>query len=179
MHPLPEFQYPLGGVFREGGGGPNPALCALGVCALAWLGMLLVWWHALGFAVPPPGSWLAALFLGLWLLLYAAWLLRRQTPGVLCWCVDHPQEPGYWAFRPAAVAASSGHGPVFNPSAQRPQSLTGLEWALDLQWAVLLRLEQPGQAPRWAWCLQGAAPARWASLRRALQFTQQQRTAAQ
>ncbi|WP_038208320.1 hypothetical protein [Xenophilus azovorans] len=39
---------------------------------------------------------------------------------------------------------------------------------LDLQGVLLLRLAEPGQAPRWLWLERGWAPERWNALRRAV-----------
>ena len=161
MHPLPEFSYPAGS--------RSPVLGLLGACAFAWVAVLLLWWHALGLGSPPPGPWWLALGLGATALAYGAWLLSRLPSGYLHWCVNHPQEPGYWAWQ-AAVPAAEGEA---TPAAGRLRLVSRLEWALDLQWAVLLQLQQAGQAPCWVWCLRHTAPRRWGALRRSLQYTRQ------
>jgi len=159
MHPLPEFSYPAGSRV--------PSAILLCGSTLAWVLALALWWQAGGVVSPPPdGWWLLLVSGGAWLA-YAIWVLQRLPGGVLQWCVDHPQEPGYWAWR------SGAQGRV----AARSQSLSSLEWALDLQWAVLLRLQHPAQAPRWVWCLEVSEPARWGALRRSLQFTRLQASA--
>lgn len=156
MHPLPEFSYPAGSRV------PSAILLCGGT--LAWVLALALWWHAWGVARPPPAGWWLLLVSGGAWLAYAIWVLQRLPEGALHWCVDHPQEPGYWAWR----------GEVNGTVAARQSVLSGLEWALDLQWAVLLRLQHPAEAPRWVWCLETAEPARWGALRRSLQFTRQQ-----
>lgn len=143
----------------------------LGACALAWVALLLLWWQALGLGHPLPMPWWLALVLGSTWLAYGVWLLRRLPVGMLHWCVDHPQEPGYWAWQSTEQRAGS---PIA-ADAVRLRTLSGLEWALDLQWAVLLNLQQDGYAPRWVWCLRRTQPSRWGALRRSLQYTRQQR----
>jgi hypothetical protein len=82
----------------------------------------------------------------------AAWSWKNSPAGQLCW------DGQVWRWE--SHAGLSGL-----PGQQ-------LTVALDLQHAMLLRLENQNRSPLWLWAARSAMPERWLDLRRAVHSTQ-------
>jgi len=164
MHKAPSVEYPVG-------------LCAFErhvhtLLALLWLlGVQGGWWLANGSA-SLPGAWWLSMVLGVAGWLMVRWRSRQPVAGVLSWVAEHDSvrrtgrpEPdddgGRWVW--------SG-GPW-----RHGTPLVDVEWALDLQSVVLLRVRNDTGHRWWVWGERWLAPALWDDLRRALVADQRKR----
>lgn len=148
MRSAPSVMYPVGRCAFQG-----RLLLALGaVGALAWgLSWMLSGTHSGGVSGLGAVAWL------LWsVLALRSW--RRAPVGHLQWNARSSGDP---------VAPDMG-GWHWHAADGSVQVLGAVQWVLDGQSVILLRLQGEKDTRRWAW-LEGAAdPAHWDSLRRAL-----------
>lgn len=73
-----------------------------------------------------------------------------------------------WALRPQAARVLRWDGAFWSLSGARPMGMAEAAVALDLQGALLLRLQEAGRATQWLWAERAAAPERWNAMRRAV-----------
>jgi toxin CptA len=148
MRNAPSVIYPVG----------RSAFCGGLLLALALVsflaGALWCWLSA------DPPVWVACVGIVVWL----GWALCAfsqwwATPaGLLAWkptapALEDPQVRGRWCWRDATG------------NEREPQAV---QWVLDLQSVVLLRLQGPALPVRWLWLDRRRDPACWDGLRRAL-----------
>jgi hypothetical protein len=119
---------------------------------LLWLAVQAAWLEHDRWA--PSGAWWFALCVGLVWVAVLVWRLQYPIQGRLGWLVDDAGRGGEWRWHSEAYR----HG----------TPVTRIEWALDLQVAVLVRLHNAAGAGWWVWLHRRADPARWDDLRRAL-----------
>jgi len=72
------------------------------------------------------------------------------------------------ALRPVAARELRWDGAAWSLSAPQPMGMAQAAVALDLQAAVLVRLDEAGRAAQWLWLEKSAMPERWNALRRAV-----------
>lgn len=150
MQNAPSVTYPVGRSLVHAG--LLAGVAGLGVLAL---GLSFWWWSA----VNSLGLWLGGLAWLCWsAVALAGW--RRSLPGHLQWD----------AKAPAALATPEATGGWRWSCSVRDEPVTvdTMEWALDAQSFVLLKLYLPGHRQHWVWLEARRAPARWDDLRRAL-----------
>jgi hypothetical protein len=147
MRNAPSVTYPVG---RCAFYGQLLALCSLA----AVLALLMLWWWYPALSVPLAA--LAGLAWGVWSgWAYRSW--RRQPLGRLQWGGRATalvlERPGLWRWLPRDG---------------EPVDLQRLEWVMDAQSVVLLRLSGPQRRRLWLWLAARDDRSRWADLRRAL-----------
>ena len=148
MHSAPSVEFPAGRSAFAG----RLELALL----LVWLMVQAFWAWSLQ-RWPLPGTWWLACVCGTLLFGWVRWQARYPLQGCLAWVPGAP-EPG----RPAGewIWTSSAY--------RRGTSLASVEWTLDLQERVLLRLRNAAGLSWWIWLERGSAPQSWGDLRRAL-----------
>lgn len=152
MRNAPSVTYPVGRCAFYG-----RLLLLLGATGLA--AMVGLW---LGF--PRATWWMRSGALVLWLLWsgFAWWDWRRLPQGRLQWS-------GRGASDEGAVTPDLRAGSWWWQEGDQPQQmLQRVQWVLDAQSVVLLRLRVGPWRSRWAWLEASRDPARWEALRRAL-----------
>ena len=151
MQNAPSVTYPVGRSLVHAG--LLAGVAGLGVLAL---GLLLWWWSP----VSSLGLWLGGLAWLFWsALALAGW--RRSLPGHLQWDAKAPA--------PLATPESGSGGWRWVRSGRdEPVTVDTVEWALDAQSFVLLKLRLPGRRHHWVWLEARRHPTRWDDLRRAL-----------
>ncbi len=119
------------------------------------LGCLMWWWAEATVQVFAAGG----VFWLLWCVLaFDAW--RRSPVGRLQW--DARASPA------AVLVDTPAGGWLWHGSGREAQALQRVDWMLDAQRVVLLRLHAAGQRPKWVWLEARRDPLRWDDLRRAL-----------
>lgn len=73
-----------------------------------------------------------------------------------------------WALWPRAPRVLRWDGACWSLSGVRPLGMAQAAVGLDLQVALLLRVQEAGHATQWLWADRAAAPERWNALRRAV-----------
>lgn len=147
MRSAPSVTYPVGRCVLYG---QLLALC----CAAVASGLLMLWWWV--SSIPATVAAPAGLAWVVWsALAYRSW--RRQAVGRLQWdglaTAVASERTGLWRWMPRDAGVMELHR---------------LEWVLDAQTVVLLRLHGPQRPSAWLWLQARDEPARWADLRRAL-----------
>lgn len=138
--------------------------------ATLWLLMLALWcWHATdGLGATPPAAWWFALALGLALLGHGVLSIRTGPAGLLRWQAPVPAGAHDPDQPDAAPRPVPGQWIWVSAAYRRGTPLTDIDWALDLQRAVLLRLRTRAGLSMWVWLRRASQPADWDALRRAL-----------
>lgn len=151
MQNAPSVTYPVGRSLVYAG-----LLAGVAGLGLLALGLSLWWWTP----VSKSGLWLGFLAWLIWsTLALAGW--RRSSQGLLQWDAR--------ALDPLAAPEGRAVGWRWTHSGQEePDTVDAVEWALDAQFFVLLKLSLPGHRRRWVWLEARRDPARWDDLRRAL-----------
>ena len=157
MHKAPSVEYPVGPCAFERG--------FQNALALVWLvGVQGGWWLA-SEGEPLPGAWWLSLALGIAAWRAARWRSRRPPLGLLSWLAELDA-----VRRPGRPEPEDGGGRwVWRDDRWRHGTpLAGLDWVLDLQAVVLLRVCNETGHRWWVWAERRSDPARWDDLRRAL-----------
>lgn len=150
MHNAPSVTYPVGRCAVHGAVMAvlsGLGLLALAVLAVEWSSARVAWLWGGGLVWL---SWSALALLTWW----------RSPGGQLQWdaraasAVAMPGEPaGGWRWHGSGVASTD---------------LDRVEWVLDAQAVLLLRLHPRAMLARWVWLEAGRDPGRWDDVRRAL-----------
>lgn len=148
MHSAPSVEYPAG-------------RCAFAqrlelALFLAWLLVQGLWAWTLQ-RWPLPGAWWLACLLGGCLFGWGRWRARHPVVGHLAWVAPEPeagQSEGRWVWTSTAY--------------RRGTVLASIDWTLDGQRVVLLRLRNAAGLAWWVWLERASAPDGWGDLRRAL-----------
>lgn len=150
MHNAPSVTYPVGRCAVHGG-----VLALLAVLGLLALALLAFFWSPFGV------TWLS--IGGLVWLTWSALALRT-------WWFS-PQGQLHWDARAAAtttVGVDRAGGWRWMGSGAATTDLERVEWVLDAQTTLLLRLHPRSGRTRWVWLEARRDPGRWDDLRRAL-----------
>ncbi len=138
-------EYPAGSGRLEG----VPAAIA----GALWLSIQVAWlWHEQWV---PSGAWWFSLVVGAVWAVVLVWRLQHPIEGRLGWQADDSGRGGVWLWHSDAY--------------RRGTPVVRIEWPIDLQGAVLVRLHNAAGLGWWVWMHRRADPARWDDLRRALQ----------
>jgi toxin CptA len=124
--------------------------------ALVWVALQGAW--AVSVARwPLPGAWWFACGTGALWFAWSRWRTRHPVEGCLAW-----EAP------PPGGSAAEGRWIWTSPAYRRGTPLASVDWALDLQGLVLLRLRNAAGLSWWVWLERHRDPRRWGDLRRAL-----------
>lgn len=146
-------EYPAGSARLERG--------AAAVAGALWLAVQAVWlWHEWW---PPSGAWWFSLCVGAGWAVVLVWRFQHPVRGRLGWQVDDAGQGGEWRW--------------YSEAYRRGTAVVRIEWALDLQIAVLVRLHNAAGLGWWVWLHRRADPSQWDDLRRALQASRRAATA--
>ncbi len=150
MRNAPSVTYPVGRCAVHG-----QVLALLSALGLLALGLLAVLWWSAGAAWLWTG--------GVVWLVWSVW--------ALCTWWRSPSGQLQWDARAASATTASGGPPGgwrWHQSGLFPTDLERVEWVLDAQTTLLLRLHPRDERARWVWLEARRDPGRWDDVRRAL-----------
>lgn len=150
MKSAPAVEYPVGRSFW--GVRIEAAL------AVAWLLAQMLWWNQ-----GAGGAWVFSFLLGLVLLMHTVWCWRHAAQGRLEW-----RPPDHGVGHSGVDGVLQGAWFWHSHHHHRGTRLERVEWMLDLQSRVLLRLRTSSGMGLWIWLERHSDPQRWSDVRRAL-----------